>query len=206
MTAVHTAVEVSELPPANSNPGMIDGYSYLGCFLSSSEFSTFEQVDECDSMTLERCVGLCDGKTYAGVVGRQCHCAAALDPDTRAAVVSPAPSSSSAGGRSRRGAEIALDLCGGDGSLLTVYADVRAEEHPQPPPMAAPMNAVVETVTMCAKETGAVQTSRPLTIPGGNSTVRPPPVIPASGAEDRQGPSGMSLAVGVVLVGAIMVM
>lgn len=35
-------------------------------------------------MSLEMCVGLCDGKTFAGVIEGKCLCAEALDPDTRA--------------------------------------------------------------------------------------------------------------------------
>ena len=80
-------------PPAASstdistptNKGKAGDGSYLGCFGSSTGFKTFQKVEDSPLMTLERCVVLCHGKTYAGVYGSQCLCANTLDADTRAA-------------------------------------------------------------------------------------------------------------------------
>lgn len=188
--------------PAPTNPANISDYSYLGCFTSSSDFDTFKQVQHSQDMTLERCIKLCDGKTYAGVVDGECSCAENLDPDTRAASSNDKCSLPCPGDDK--------EVCGGDDHLLTVYANVRDEEHPQPPPMAAPMTQAanerfVATVTKCPKEGSPVQTRLPAgtgLLPGGNSTVRPP----VSGVVERNPPSKMSIIAGVVAMGVMMVM
>lgn len=51
----------------SSNPSVIDKYSYLGCFGSKTGFRTFSNAKTDDKMTLETCVKLCNGVTYAGV-------------------------------------------------------------------------------------------------------------------------------------------
>lgn len=167
-------------------------------------------------MTPERCIERCDGRAYAGVLGRECYCASALDPHTRASHVSPAPSADH-----RRRAADPRELCAaaaGGSTLLTVYADVRGEEHPQPPPMGVPLGpeeeeeeeeAVVETVTMCRGRPTAVQKSRPVwtgVAYGWNSTVTPLVKPPVSGVEGQKGPSKMSLILGAVVVGVMLVM
>lgn len=53
-----------------ANPTSIADYAYLGCFNSSSNFTTFQTVQDSDSMTLETCVDLCGNTTYAGVFER----------------------------------------------------------------------------------------------------------------------------------------
>lgn len=50
-----------------SNPDQIGDYSYLGCFGSTSSFTTFDLTKEDNEMTLELCVKSCNGITYAGV-------------------------------------------------------------------------------------------------------------------------------------------
>lgn len=50
-----------------SNPDQIGDYSYLGCFGSTSGFTTFDLTEEDNEMTLELCVKSCNGITYAGV-------------------------------------------------------------------------------------------------------------------------------------------
>ncbi|PFH59059.1 hypothetical protein XA68_12877 [Ophiocordyceps unilateralis] len=68
-----------------ANPSTIGRYAYLGCFGSLNGFKTFRQVKESEQMTLEMCVELCDGQTFAGTVDAQCLCADSLDAETRAA-------------------------------------------------------------------------------------------------------------------------
>ncbi|KAL7937964.1 glycoside hydrolase family 16 protein [Trichoderma chlorosporum] len=66
------------------NPIKINHYSYLGCFYSNSGFQTFHEVANNTDMTLERCVGLCNNKTYVGIFDSHCFCADSLDADTLA--------------------------------------------------------------------------------------------------------------------------
>lgn len=59
--------------PTASNPGKIGDYSYLGCFGSTSSFPTFDLTSESDDMTLEKCIDVCHGATYAGAFeGYEC--------------------------------------------------------------------------------------------------------------------------------------
>lgn len=70
-------------PAQRANPANVDGFSYLGCFGSSSGFESFAKVADSADMDLDRCVDLCRGKKYAGVFDTACYCAAELDADTR---------------------------------------------------------------------------------------------------------------------------
>lgn len=66
------------------NPIKINHYSYLGCFYSNSGFETFHEVADSRDMTLERCVDLCNKKTYVGIFDSHCFCADSLDAETMA--------------------------------------------------------------------------------------------------------------------------
>ncbi|KAK4081735.1 CAZyme family GH16 [Trichoderma aggressivum f. europaeum] len=66
------------------NPIKINHYSYLGCFYSNSGFDTFREVADSRDMTLERCVDLCNKKTYVGIFDSHCFCADSLDAETMA--------------------------------------------------------------------------------------------------------------------------
>ncbi|KKO99151.1 hypothetical protein THAR02_08742 [Trichoderma harzianum] len=66
------------------NPIKINHYSYLGCFYSNSGFETFNEVADSRDMTLERCVDLCNKKTYVGIFDSHCFCADTLDAETLA--------------------------------------------------------------------------------------------------------------------------
>ncbi|KAL7915968.1 glycoside hydrolase family 16 protein [Trichoderma velutinum] len=66
------------------NPIKINHYSYLGCFYSNSGFQTFHEVADNKNMTLERCVDLCNNKTYVGIFDSHCFCADNLDAETLA--------------------------------------------------------------------------------------------------------------------------
>ncbi|PHH84669.1 hypothetical protein CDD83_1579 [Cordyceps sp. RAO-2017] len=68
----------------SANPTKVGKYAYLGCFGSRTGFQTFKQAKESSSMTIEMCVDLCDGKTFAGMFEAKCLCAESLDADTRA--------------------------------------------------------------------------------------------------------------------------
>lgn len=81
---------VSSLPsPTDSmvpihNAATIGNFAFLGCFSSSTSFSTFEETAENGQMTPEVCVGLCSTSQYAGVYNTNCYCADALDAGTSA--------------------------------------------------------------------------------------------------------------------------
>lgn len=66
------------------NPATIDVFSYLGCFSSTSGFSSFDLSGTDSALTLEKCVGLCSGRKYAGAVDTTCYCANTLDAGTGA--------------------------------------------------------------------------------------------------------------------------
>lgn len=103
---------------APSNAAKIGRYAYLGCFGSRTGFQTFSSVEESDDMSLEKCVKLWDGKSFAGVFEGKCHCAEALDADTRAMSVDegavcdhacPGNSSQSCGGLREKPAGMAAE-------------------------------------------------------------------------------------------------
>jgi hypothetical protein len=138
------------------NPLRIQDYEYLGCFQSSSGFSTFQQVNTGEALTVTRCTELCHGHKYAGVMPTGCFCADSLDALTTATQTEgicnracPGNSQQVCGGIIERGGE-------GQGRLpekfsnststlisslspyaLTVYGHV-AEEKPKAPPPKAP--------------------------------------------------------------------
>jgi hypothetical protein len=200
----HAGVEPAP-EPTHTNPAKIDGYSYLGCFASSSDFCTFEQVHDGEDTTLDKCVELCAGRTYVGIRAGECLCADDLDPNTRAA---PGEDQCSLPCPGR-----ACEICGGEQGSLTVYADVRGEERPQPPPMAA---AAVITVTTCPPPDSSSGTPVRTGLPIGTGVVPTPSagggdvpdsrLTPGSGAVERRGPSKMSVVVGVVVMGVMLVM
>lgn len=189
------------VPPA-SNPASIGEFSHLGCFSSSSSFSSFSRSGSDGSMTLEKCTSLCAGQTYAGVSGGECHCASDLDADTRACPAEVRCSQPCPGD--------AGQVCGSpaDG-LMTVYASVQDEEHQQPPPMAASPTSddgydAVETVTVCRAArptgTGAAAPTGSGVNGGGGVDVLPP----ISRGSARQGPSKLKVLLGAVVLGALM--
>ncbi|KAL7950179.1 hypothetical protein V8C42DRAFT_341040 [Trichoderma barbatum] len=138
-------------PVANKapvNPVKIKHYSYLGCFHSSSGFQPFHEVANDRNMTLERCVDLCDNKTYVGVFDSHCFCADTLDADTMAAKKEGLCNKACPGNN--------IEFCGGIITVkdidtprqkfvsellplhvLTVYGCVE-EEKPEAPPAMAP--------------------------------------------------------------------
>ena len=193
--------------PTHTNPAKIAGYSHLGCFASSSDFCTFEQVHDGEDTTLDKCVELCAGRTYVGIRAGECLCADDLDPNTRAAPGDDEQCSLPCPGR-------ACEMCGGEQGSLTVYADVRGEERPQPPPMAA---GAVVTVTTCQPDSSSsgtpVRTGLPIgtgvvpTRSAGGVGVPDGGLTPGlSGAVERSSPPKMSVVVGVVVMGVMLVM
>ncbi|KAK7420855.1 hypothetical protein QQZ08_010184 [Neonectria magnoliae] len=146
--------------PTDSNPGKIGDYSYLGCFGSNSGFPTFDLTEESNDMTLEKCIDVCNGATYAGAFEGKCYCADGLDADTRAIPDEKECDHVCPGDQD--------EFCGGlvDGFrnssmprrrfqrrdapsyyLLTVYGDVGADEPDVPPPMRPPGTSGSEPVT-----------------------------------------------------------
>ncbi|KAF7543567.1 hypothetical protein G7Z17_g10641 [Cylindrodendrum hubeiense] len=136
--------------PSVSNPGQIGNYSFLGCFGSSSSFSTFDLTEDDDQMTLELCVDTCDGITYAGVFEGKCYCADSLDAGTRALAdvadcdhPCPGDEDEFCGGlaNARRNSTDRRWIQHRDAPsnyLLTVYGDVGSDEPDSPPPMRPP--------------------------------------------------------------------
>lgn len=170
---------------------MVEDFSYLGCFSSSSDFKSFQAVQESEEMTLEMCIESCSDTTYAGLSGNACFCASTLDAETMALPLESSDCSKPCPGD-------ASQFCGGD-ARLTVYANVADEEQPQPPPMAGPpqQRYAVGTTTVCppgmAMPTGGV--------PAANGTQ----FLPEAGAVERKGP-GKGVVAWAVMVGLIMVL
>ncbi|UKZ73836.1 hypothetical protein TrVFT333_001489 [Trichoderma virens FT-333] len=133
------------------NPVKIDHYSYLGCFYSNTGFQTFHEVADNKELTLERCVELCNNKTYVGVFDSHCFCADNLDDETRATEKEGLCNKECPGNK--------LEFCGGiitpedidwpSGKFvsetlplhaLTVYGRVEEEKVEAPPAMAPGSN------------------------------------------------------------------
>lgn len=136
-------------PSAPVNPDTIDTFSYLGCFTSGTDFSTFVAGEDTQEMTLERCVESCStaGHTYAGIFGSQCYCADDLDAGSTRAIEDETRCSTPCPGNS-------TEFCGGGDSsarLFTVYAGVADEEKPLAVPMAGMPSMV--TVVVCPTDT-----------------------------------------------------
>lgn len=121
------------------NPASIDVYSYLGCFASTSGFSSFNLSGTDPSLTLEKCVGLCSGKKYAGAIDSMCYCANTLDAGTgavrdRASCNKPCPGNNA-------------EYCGGSSAttkratasnvLLSIYANINGLNSTTPAPAPA---------------------------------------------------------------------
>ncbi|KAL7789063.1 glycoside hydrolase family 16 protein [Trichoderma ceciliae] len=156
------------------NPIKIGDYSYLGCFHSSSDFKSFREVADGKDMALERCVKLCDNKTYVGVFDTRCFCAEHLDARTRATKreglcnhACPGNHQEFCGGIVGSGEDHGPSKRNETASsrfALTIYGRV-AEEKPEPPPAMAPGSNVTtpkpyrppkvysETVTAVAEVT-----------------------------------------------------
>ncbi|KAK8079984.1 hypothetical protein PG997_007802 [Apiospora hydei] len=61
-----------------SDPATINGYTLLGCFGSSSGYSTWSSASEYATMDNEACVASCAGRKYSGVFATTCYCADTL--------------------------------------------------------------------------------------------------------------------------------
>ncbi|KAL6881205.1 hypothetical protein J3F83DRAFT_721429 [Trichoderma novae-zelandiae] len=153
----HTTAAIEPVATkAPVNPVRISNYSYLGCFYSSTDFTTFTEVADARGMTLGRCIELCRPRTYAGVFDSHCFCADELDAGTRA--------TKREGLCDRECPGNGRELCGGlvgprddDGPrekfaadetprhALTVYGFVAEEEPEQPPAMAPGSNGTWRT-------------------------------------------------------------
>lgn len=209
-----------------TNPASLDGYAHLGCFGSSSNFRTFEQIDESSEMTLEACIRICTPVSFAGISGGKCLCAESIDTETRVI---------DSGNRDTQCSQPcpgnAQKLCGGNGDaeagFLTVYGVVKDEGLPQPPPMAGgmPDGAHVRLLApgkTCYKDLEAFTTPvvpdvTPLAVPeqtqlpvavrpvtGNNSTIVMPP--PVAAAMDRRGPGKLSVVAGIIVMGVMLLM
>lgn len=123
----------------NHNPASIDVYSYLGCFSSASGFSSFNLSGTDPSLTLEKCVGLCSGKKYAGALDSMCYCANTLDAGTGAVKARESCDKPCPGNKA--------EFCGASSSsskraalpnvLLSVYANINGLNSTTPPPAPA---------------------------------------------------------------------
>ncbi|CAN8102145.1 unnamed protein product [Discula destructiva] len=160
----------SEISPVDSivprhNPDVIDVYSYIGCFASTTGFISFNLSGTSPLLTLEKCVGLCGGKKYAGAVDSMCYCAETLDEGTgavsdRARCDLPCPGNTA-------------EFCGGSTSptkraalfnvLLTMYANINGLNATTPPPAPAlgsdTTNNTVSPLSSAGPEYGAVATT-----------------------------------------------
>ncbi|KAK0391161.1 hypothetical protein NLU13_0662 [Sarocladium strictum] len=191
-TAVPTPVNPSVFPPAPVNPDTIDTFSYLGCFSSGNNFSTFVAGENTPEMTLERCVKSCSnaGHTYAGIFGTQCYCADDLDAGSTRAIENESSCSTPCSGNSTQ-------LCGGGGNstssrLFTVYGGVANEEKPLAVPMAGIPSTIKVVIcpTATAMSASAVETKIVLPVPVATSQanqtflkpVSPPTSTPVTAA------------------------
>ncbi|ODA76355.1 hypothetical protein RJ55_08201 [Drechmeria coniospora] len=163
-SATGSAAEPSSSP---ANPAQVNGFASLGCFGSTTGFSTFRQALDSADMAIEKCVDACKltSSTFAGLFNRTCYCADTLDAGTRArsadesggcTIPCPGDSDEFCGGladarssnmtslnmlRSRR-AHLARRAIS-SGHLLTMYRAVaKNETRPHVPPPMAPNNRV----------------------------------------------------------------
>ncbi|KPM44329.1 hypothetical protein AK830_g2144 [Neonectria ditissima] len=182
-------VPVETGAPAANNPNKIGDYSYLGCFGSSSSFPTFDLTEESENMTLEKCIDVCNGATYAGTFEGKCYCADGLDADTRAVPdesdcdhVCPGDEDEFCGGLVegfRSNSTIRRRFQRRDAPnyyLLTVYGDVGANEPDVPPAMRPPVTSGSEPVTgpTSGPTNGASSVSEPLTGASASSLAESP--------------------------------
>ncbi|KAL0942739.1 WSC domain-containing protein [Colletotrichum truncatum] len=79
------ATSLSMAPTASGmatiNPINVGGFTYLGCYGSSSSFPTFVLSLSAEAMTNDRCIAQCapTGKRYAATFGRDCFCGDFMD-------------------------------------------------------------------------------------------------------------------------------
>ncbi|ROW09536.1 hypothetical protein VMCG_02639 [Cytospora schulzeri] len=142
---------VSSLPsPTDSmvpihDPATIGTFALLGCFSSSTGYSTFNETAESERMTPEVCVGLCSTSQYAGVYDTNCYCADVLDAGTSAlpdrdSCDTPCPGNSDefCGGIIATTGAVVKKRDAPSNILLTVYGNmalaVSDETVPQPAP------------------------------------------------------------------------
>lgn len=107
-SSIPTAMLPSPSDKSHANPANLNEFSYLGCFGSNSDFKSFNKVADSADMDLKKCIGLCQGKKYAGVFNTSCYCASELDADTRVSsdtcdTQCPGDSSQFCGGRVQQG-------------------------------------------------------------------------------------------------------
>lgn len=159
-TSTGTSISIASA----SNPDRIGSYSYLGCFGSTSGFTTFALTEEDTEMTLELCVDSCNGITYAGVFEGKCYCADSLDSGTRAVADATECDHLCPGNEDEFCGGLTDDIPGTKGFsnsttrrwfnrrnapsnyLLTVYGDVSAAEPDVPPPMRPSVTVSVVSV------------------------------------------------------------
>lgn len=145
---------IDSLVPSR-NPATIGNFALLGCFGSTTSFSTFSLSGDNGLMTNEVCVGLCSGRVFAGVHERTCYCADALDNGTsalpdRSRCNSPCPGNPG-------------EFCGGNNLLarrdapntflLTVYVNFVGNPGANPPPAPGMGGTGVATVTQTITST-----------------------------------------------------
>lgn len=145
---------VDSLVPGR-NPATIGNFALLGCFGSTTSFSTFTLSGDNGLMTNEVCVGLCSGRVFSGVHERTCYCADALDAGTsalpdRSRCNIPCPGNQG-------------EFCGGNNLLakrdapnsflLTVYINLVGSPAANPPPAPGMGGTAVATVTQTITST-----------------------------------------------------
>ncbi|KAK8051425.1 hypothetical protein PG993_002810, partial [Apiospora rasikravindrae] len=78
-TITLTTATASSVPTKSggglSDPATINGYTLLGCFGSSSGYSTWSAAADFVTMDNEACVASCAGRKYSGVFATTCYCA-----------------------------------------------------------------------------------------------------------------------------------
>jgi hypothetical protein len=66
-SAPYAAGTIASAAASATNPSTVGNFKYFGCAGSSSGFSTFVQVENSPSMSIERCTAACGGYNYAGI-------------------------------------------------------------------------------------------------------------------------------------------
>lgn len=159
-----TPVSSSPPPTGSSVPGTdpatIGSFALLGCFGSTTRFSTFTSSGDNGLMTPEVCVALCPGRIYAGVHQSTCYCADALDAGTsalpdqgRCNIPCPGNPGEFCGGNN----PLAIGKRDAPNSfLLTVYVNLVGPPAVNPPPgpglggVAGPTQTITTTITYTA--------------------------------------------------------
>ncbi|KAI3574956.1 hypothetical protein IWW34DRAFT_705009 [Fusarium oxysporum f. sp. albedinis] len=170
-TVIHTGTATSTISSPSSTatspagfPGNIGAFSLFGCVGSTAGFPSFTLAQSSESMDLEACAALCEGRNYFGVYDIACYCGDVIDAaDTSRVTLDlcdiecPGDDAQFCGGETRSERLRARQNVP-DSRLLTVYAAAEAAV------------TITDSVTHTVTDQETIVTTYTTTVTGALST------------------------------------